>query len=148
ISADFLDGTTLQGTVTLSNQPARVNIAAPAAGPLRQLRSRLDAGQILETDGAWDFYRTHTFAGPEQVAATTWISGALEGLGQACVGDYVQSTANGPKRILLQRAVDAYERLKVLRPNDAGLETRQLFCRGRLQIGERRFAEAVVSLEA
>lgn len=148
LSADFLDGSTLQGTVTLGSQPARVSIAAPAPGPLKQLRTRLDAGQILETDGAWDFYRTHTFTGADRIAATTWIAGALEGLGQACVGDYVQSTANGPKRILLQRAVDAYERLKVLRPNDTGLETRQLFCRGRLQVAERRFADAAATLEA
>jgi superkiller protein 3 len=102
----------------------------------------------LGPDGAWDFYRGHTFAGPERAAATTLITAALEGLGQACVGDYVQSTANGPKRVLLQRAVDAYERLKTLRPNDQGLEVRQSFCLGRLQIAERHFAEAVVTLQA
>lgn len=148
LSADFTDGTTLQGTVTLGNVPASVSIRPPPPSLLTQLKTRLDAGQVLEANGAWDFYRGHTFAAAEQVAATTLITGALEGMGQACVGDYVQSTANGPKRILLQRAVDAYERLKMLRPNDPGLEVRQIFCRGRLQIAGRRFAEAVVTLEA
>ncbi|MBZ5625211.1 MAG: caspase family protein [Acidobacteriia bacterium] len=147
IAADFVDGTTIQGTVTLGNAPGRVSMVPPAPSLLTQLRTRLDAGQVLEANGAWDFYRSHTFAGAEQIAATTWITGALEGLGQACVGDYVQSTANGPKRAMLERAVDAYEKLKLLRPNDSGLEVRQLFCRGRLQIAERRFAEAAVTLE-
>ena len=146
-SADFADGSTLQGTVTLGNLPATVSIAPPPPSPLTQLKTRLAAGQVLEPDGAWDFYRGHTFSGTERPAATTLITAALEGMGQACVGDYVQSTANGPKRVLLQHAVDAYERLKVLRPNDQGLEVRQIFCRGRLQIAERRFAEAAVTLE-
>jgi uncharacterized caspase-like protein/tetratricopeptide (TPR) repeat protein len=146
-SADFADGSTLQGTVTLGNLPATVSIAPPPPSPLTQLKTRLAAGQVLEPDGAWDFYRGHTFSGTERPAATTLIAAALEGMGQACVGDYVQSTANGPKRVLLQHAVDAYERLKVLRPNDQGLEVRQIFCRGRLQIAERRFAEAAVTLE-
>jgi tetratricopeptide (TPR) repeat protein len=148
LSADFTDGTTLQGTVTLGSVPARVSIARPPPSLLTQLKARLDAGQVLVPNGAWDFYRGHTFAGAEQIAATTLITSALESLGQSCVGDYVQSTANGPKRVLLQRAVDAYERLKVLRPKDPGLEVRQIFCRGRLQIAERRFAEAVVTLES
>jgi tetratricopeptide (TPR) repeat protein len=47
----------------------------------------------------------------------------------------------------LQRSVDAYERLLVLRPNDSSAQVRQLFCRGRLQIAEGRFAEAIVTLE-
>lgn len=147
-SADFADGSTLQGTVTLGNLPATVTIAPPPPSLLTQLKTRLDADRVLGPDGAWDFYRGHTFAGPERAAATTLITAALEGLGQACVGDYVQSTANGPKRVLLQRAVDAYERLKTLRPNDQGLEVRQSFCLGRLQIAERHFAEAVVTLQA
>jgi hypothetical protein len=147
-SADFTDGSTLQGTVTLGNVPATVRIAPPPPSLLTQLKTRLAAGRVLGPDGAWEFYRSNTFRGPEQAAATSLISAALEGMGQACVGDYVQSTANGPKRLLLEAAVDAYERLKMLRPNDPGLEVRQIFCRGRLQIAERRFAEAVATLQA
>jgi Flp pilus assembly protein TadD len=44
--------------------------------------------------------------------------------------------------------VDAFDHLQTLRPNDASIETRKLFCRGRLQIADGRFAEAVVTLEA
>ena len=136
----------MNGTVTLGNLPARATIVSPA-GPLAQLRERLNAGRVLEANGAWDYYRTQRFPGPAQAAATALIGGALEALGQACVSDYVQSTATGLKRAMLQRAVDAYERLRVLRPDNPTIETRQLFCQGRLQIAESRFAEAVVTLE-
>jgi tetratricopeptide (TPR) repeat protein len=148
LSADFTDGSTLQGAVTLGNVPATVSIAPPPPSLLTQLKARLAAGRLSGPDGAWEFYRSNTFRGPEQAAATSLISAALEGMGQACVADYVQSTANGPKRVMLEAAVDAYERLKMLRPNDPGLEVRQVFCRGRLEIAERRFAEAVVTLQA
>jgi Flp pilus assembly protein TadD len=53
----------------------------------------------------------------------------------------------GPKQMMLRRAVDAYDRLRTLRPNDAGLRMRGLFCQGRLQIAQERFPEAVVTLE-
>jgi len=146
-SADFPDGASLDGTITLSNLPARVTIASPAASPLGQLRERLNAGRVLEPNGAWDFYRAQNFSGPAKVAATALISGAVEELGQACVSDYVQSTATGLKRALLARSVDAYARLLVLRPGDSSLEARRLFCTGRLEIAEGRFSEAVVTLE-
>ena len=146
-SADFPDGATLDGTVTLGNNPARVTIASPAASPLAQLRARIRAGQVLEPNGAWDYYRGQNFTGPAKVTATALLSGATEELGQACVNDYVQSTASGLKRELLARSVDAYARLLTLRPKDAGLQARQLFCRGRLLIAEGRFSEAVVTIE-
>ena len=47
---------------------------------------------------------------------------------------------------MLRRAVAAYERLQTLRPNDPEIETRRIFCRGRLQIAEGQFADAVTSL--
>ena len=148
VAADFADGTTLEGTVTLGPNPATVNIAPPPPSLLSQLRSRIAARRVLETGGAWEFYRSNSFPVGDQVAAKTMISGALEELGQACVGDYVQSTAAGPKRILLEHAVDAYDRLKTLRPDDPGIAVRRTFCQGRLEIAERRFDEAVKTLEA
>ena len=48
---------------------------------------------------------------------------------------------------MLQRALDAFDRLQTMRPNDPSIETRKLFCRGRLLIAENRFAEAMVVLE-
>jgi len=146
-AADFTDGSTLAGTVTLGSLPANVRIAPPAASLLGQLRSRVQSGAILGQNGAWEFYRNSKFTPGEQVAARTLITSALEGVGQACVGDYVQSTSNAPKRVLLQNATDAYAGLKTLRPNDRSVELRRVFCQGRLLIAERRFAEAVKTLE-
>jgi tetratricopeptide (TPR) repeat protein len=115
---------------------------------LAQLRARIAAGRVLGADGAWEFYRSNTFPANEQPTASALIAAALESLGQACVGDYVRSTATGPKRLLLQAAVDAFDRLKQLRPNDRGIEVRETFCRARLEIAQRKFAEAVNTLQA
>jgi uncharacterized caspase-like protein/Flp pilus assembly protein TadD len=145
-SADFPDGSTLNGAVTLPDAPARVTIAPPGPSPMGQLRAHVKAGRVLEPNGAWELYRSQAFAGPERAAAQNVMAGALEEYGQACVGDYVQSTSTGLKRAMLQRALDAFDRLQTMRPNDASIETRKLFCRGRLLIAESRFAEAVVVL--
>jgi tetratricopeptide (TPR) repeat protein len=117
-SADFPDGSTLNGTVTLHEMPARVAIAPPPPSALTQ------------------------------AAADARLAATLEEAGQACVSDYVQSTAVGLKRAMLQRAVDAFAALRTLRPADSSIETRQLFCRGRVLIADSRFAEAVPLLEA
>lgn len=146
-SADFPNGSSINGAVTLPEAPARVTIATPVPSPLAQLRARINAGRLLEPNGAWEFYRNQTFAETERAAAGALIAGALEGAGQACVSDYVQSTATGLKRAMLERAVAAFDRLQTLRPADPSIETRKLFCRGRLLIADRRFAEAVVLLE-
>jgi len=75
------------------------------------------------------------------------MSGGLEEIGQGCVNDYVQSTSVGPKKLMLRRAVDAYERLQQLRPDDPSIEARKKFCEGRLQIANGQFAIAVASLQ-
>ena len=146
-SADFPDGVTLDGAVTLSGVPARTTIVSPAAAPLGQLRQRIRAGQVLETGGAWEYFRAHTFTGAERAAAAELVTGALEELGQACIGDYVQSTAQGSKELMLQRAIAAYDRLLMLYPNHAGYQMRSMFCHARLDIAQQRYAEAIVSLE-
>jgi Flp pilus assembly protein TadD len=147
-AADFPDGSNLHGSVTLSEAPARVNIAPPPASALAQLRDRINAGRVLEPAGAWDYYRNQTFPVADRAAASALIGGALEELGQTCVGDYVQSTVTGLKRAMLSRAVDAFERLQTLRPGDGSVEVRKQFCRGRLLIAENRFGEAVTTLES
>lgn len=146
-SADFPDGTTLDGTVTLGNSPARVAIAPQGPGLLSRLRARLDSGMVLQPNGAWEFYRSQSFPGSDQTAATTLVTTALEELGQACVSDYVQSTDSGLKRLMLQRAVGAFERLTTLRPNDSATEVKKLFCMGRLQIAQGQLTEAVATLQ-
>lgn len=82
------------------------------------------------------------------LAGTERRAAELETAGQACVADYVASTAAGPKRALLQKAVESLTELRQLRPWDATVETRRLFCLGRLQIAAGEFAEAERSLRA
>ncbi len=72
----------------------------------------------------------------------------LEAAGQACVADYVASTTAGPKKALLAKAVESLGLLRQLRPYDASIETRRLFCLGRLQIASNEFGAAVESLQA
>lgn len=145
-SADFPDGATLDGRITLGTAPARVIIAPPTAGALAQMRRLIDAGRILQPDGAWPFYRSLNLPESARGSAGAMIGAALEEIGQACVSDYVQSTAIGPKNIMLRTAVEAYSSLRSLRPNDSSLEARRLFCAGRLEIAEGRFSEAVTTL--
>ncbi|HWB95238.1 MAG TPA: tetratricopeptide repeat protein [Bryobacteraceae bacterium] len=146
-SADFPDGSSLNGTVVLPEAPSRVTIAPPAASAMAQLRARVNAGQVLGANGAWELYRTQTFAGADRFAAEALMAGVLEEYGQACVSDYVQSMATGLKRAMLQRAVEAFGRLQTMRPNEPSIEARKLFCQGRMLIEETRFAEAITVLQ-
>jgi predicted Zn-dependent protease len=140
-SADFPDGSSLNGGLNLPQAPARVAIAPPAASPLAQLRRR------IQSDDAWDFYRRQSFNERDRAAAAALMASALEQIGQACVSDYVQSTATSLKRVMLERAVEAFDRLQTLRPNDPTIETRKLFCQGRVLIAQSRFAEAIATLQ-
>lgn len=134
-------------------------LLAPAAGPLLdlnelagvsvvQLQTLVQRGAILGTGGAWEFYQKQKFPDRHRALASAIIAGGLENLGQACVNDYVQSTANGLKRAMLLTAVDGYEALKTLRPNDRSIDARQKFCLGRAQIAGNQFAEAEQNLRA
>jgi Flp pilus assembly protein TadD len=146
LSADIEPGKTLEGKFTVSASASLMKIPQIPATPLSQLLRRIASGQILETAGAWDFYRAQNFPGTQHAAASAFLGAALEELGQACVSDYVQSTEIGPKKAMLRRASAAYERLRVLRPNDPGLEARALFCQARLQIADSQFESALVTL--
>jgi Flp pilus assembly protein TadD len=146
LSADIEPGRTVEGKFTVSASASLMKIPQVPATPLSQLLSRIASGQILETAGAWDFYRAQNFTGPQHAAASAFLRATLEELGQACVSDYVQSTELGPKKAMLRRASAAYERLRVLRPNDAGLESRALFCQARLQIADNQFESVIVTL--
>ena len=144
VSADLPDGTILGGTIVARSGVNRVNIQPPDTERLIQLRTRIQGGQALE---AWDSYASQPFPASQRAVAAALMSDGLEDLGQACVSDYVQSTATGPKKAMLRRAVAAYERLQTFRPNDPAIETWKVFCRGRLQIADGQFADAVTSLQ-
>lgn len=115
---------------------------------LAALKSLVKSNRLLQPNGAWDFYRSHSFGSREEQAdAEALVITALEDAGQACVGDYVQSTAFGLKHDMLQRAVEAFARLQMLHPDDRGIQARAVFCKARLQIAEDRFSEALATLD-
>lgn len=115
---------------------------APAIALLR-LRDSIRAGNILNQGGAWEQYR----AGFTQSAeATTLIMGALEDTGMECVSDYVQSTTNALKRPMFVRSAEAFKLLGTLRPGDASLQAKSLFCRARAHIAANEFEPAVTAL--
>jgi Flp pilus assembly protein TadD len=144
VSADLPDGTIAGGTVTWKSGVNRINIAPPLTDRLNQLRTQIQSGHVQE---AWNSYTRQQFPPSERAAAAAFMGDVLEEAGQSCVNDYVQSMATGPKKAMLRRAVDAYDRLQLLRPNDPEIETRKIFCRGRLQIADGQFADAVTSLQ-
>lgn len=148
IAADFPDGTSFEGSFTLASGEGRLKVTKPSPGALLPLQARIAAGRILEADGAWEYYRSQRFVGAQRAAASAMMRAALETVGQACVGDYVQSTQLGPKGRMLRQAVEAYSRLEQLIPGETKVRAKRLFCLGRLLIAEAKFAEAVDSLQA
>ncbi|MGH9630628.1 MAG: caspase family protein [Bryobacteraceae bacterium] len=115
---------------------------------LFRLQTLIRQGKLLGPDGAWQFYKSQAFSVEQRPAVDSMIAAALEGAGQECVNDYVQSTGAGLKRAMLQRAVEAYGLLRTMRPADRGLEARHAFCQGRAQIASGEFNAAEQSLRA
>jgi tetratricopeptide (TPR) repeat protein len=72
---------------------------------------------------------------------------ALEDAGMECVSDYVQSTTNALKRPMFLRAAEAFTALKTLRPADASLEAKALFCQGRAHVAANEFPQAIQVLK-
>jgi len=95
-----------------------------------------------DVKAAWERFRTQAWTDQQRPMAAARMAQALEDSGQACVSDYVQSTTIALKAAMFQRAAESFRILHSLRPEDASLEARALFCQGRAQIAGGRFAEA------
>ncbi len=147
LSADLLEGVTLEGSFTMPAAPSRIELAKPGMSALARLQSLIAAGQVLEPGGAVDFFRAQPFSAAQRPAALALLTAAVEEAGQACVQDYVQSTQVGLKKVMLRRGAEAFARLQLLRPYDTAIEARKLFCQGRLQVAEGQFASAVATLQ-
>jgi Flp pilus assembly protein TadD len=147
LAIDFPTGQSLEQVLSITS-PQTLQIDRLPGYSLVRLDALVRAGKVLDAGGAWDYYSKTEFAPFAKPAADAMMTGALEEMGQACVGDYVQSTAAGLKGRMLLNAVQAYDRLKKLRPADRGIEARRVFCQGRAEIAQGKFAEAVNSLNA
>lgn len=143
ITAQFPSGAPLEGSIRLNAPTSQLTLRPPAA--LSPLERQVAAGQFRQALSA---FAQQKLSRDEKATAQSRLEAAIESQAQACVSDYVQSTAVGPKAPLLERAVAAFEALKTLRPSDPALETRRLFCQGRLDIASSRFDAAVTNLRA
>jgi len=148
IAIDLPGGQSLEQTVNVSAATNALEVNQMADVPLVKLQRLIRSGSILDNGGAWDFYNSQPWDAATRPAAQVQIASALEGLGQACVNDYVQSTTNALKRAMLLRAVAGYEALRKLRPDDPALESKLKFCLARAQIAGNQFALAEKNLRA
>ena len=136
----------LSGQFSLAPAQTTLDLNLAPEYALARLQGLVRRGRVLDAGGAWDLYRSLTIAPELKSLADALIVAGLEDTGQACVNDYVQSTAGGLKRAMLLRAVDAYQKLKAFRPSDTSVVTKEKFCQGRAEIAAGQFAAAVESL--
>lgn len=142
VSLDLPGAESYEETVTVIGRQNLLNLEQLPGVPLVHLRQLVGQGTILGQNGALAYFRSQTFSPERKAEADAVIAGALEGLGQECVSDYVLSTTGGLKGPMLARAADAFGELRALRPFDRSIEARQKFCRARAQIAGGQFAEA------
>lgn len=137
------NGQVLDQSLTIKSGQNALNLQQSPEFALVRLRASIRSGDILGQGGAWDQYRSN-FA--QSAEATALIMGALEDTGMACVSDYVQSTTNSLKRPMFLRAAEAFKLLGTLRPGDASLQAKSLFCQARAQIAANEFEPAITAL--
>jgi uncharacterized caspase-like protein/Flp pilus assembly protein TadD len=111
-----------------------------------RLKASIRSGNIVGNGGAWDHYRSQTYAPSQAPLASALMMSALEDAAMECVSDYVQSTTNGLKRPMFLRSVEAFKALSTLRPGDKSLNAKALFCQARAQIAGNEFTQAIDSL--
>jgi uncharacterized caspase-like protein/Flp pilus assembly protein TadD len=141
LSADLPGaGGQLEQALALKAGENAIDLRAFPEFALLRIRASIREGDVL---GAWDRYRGQ--ASPD-AASTASIMGALEDTGMECVSDYVQSTTNSLKRAMFLRSADAFQALGTLRPGDASLRAKSLFCQARAHIAANEIPQAIEGL--
>jgi len=125
--------------------------AATRSSPLvAQIKQAMARGAVLEPDGGWALYERlirETPSEPQRPGIETSLSVALETIGQQAINSYVNSSVSDLTPDLFRRGAVAFSRLKMLRPSDAQLEPKHLFCEGRALIIENRAKDAIEVLK-
>jgi uncharacterized caspase-like protein/Flp pilus assembly protein TadD len=146
ISVDLPGNESYEQPLTLAAGQNALDLLKSSEFALLRLKASIRRGNVIGTGGAWEQYRAQTFAPSESAAATALIMAALEDTGMECVSDYVQSTTNALKRPMFLRAAEAFRNLGTLRPGDASLQAKTLFCQGRAHIAVNEIPEAIQAL--
>jgi tetratricopeptide (TPR) repeat protein len=146
LSADLPSSDTLEHALTLSAGPNAVALHDFPEYALLQMKADIRRGNVLGQGGAWERYRSQSFPPAQQPAAAALIAAALEDTGMECVSDYVQSVTNALKRPMFLRSAEAFTALGTLRPGDASLQAKALFCQARAHIAANEFPQAIQAL--
>ena len=120
-----------------------LDVATAPALAMARLERVIASGDL---DTAWERFRTQAWTVEQRPAATARMAAALEDAGQACVADYVQSNSVGLKAAMFQRAARSFRLLETLRPGEASVRARGLFCQARAEIATGKLAEAEENL--
>ncbi|HXG94940.1 MAG TPA: tetratricopeptide repeat protein [Blastocatellia bacterium] len=113
---------------------------------ISQIKETLARKQVLEPAGSWALYQrliTEMPNEPQRASIETALSSALEEIGQRAINDYVNASIADLAPDVFRRGAEAFARLKMLRPADAQIEPKHLFCEGRALISESRSKEAI-----
>jgi tetratricopeptide (TPR) repeat protein len=146
LSVDLPGAEQFEQSLTVKAGQNTVDLEKSPEFALLRLKASIRSGNIVGAGGAWEQYRAQTFAPSQAPAASALMMGALEDTGMECVSDYVQSTTNALKRPMFLRSAEALKALATLRPGDASLNAKALFCQARAQIAANEFPQAIESL--
>ncbi|HKE22278.1 MAG TPA: caspase family protein [Bryobacteraceae bacterium] len=158
LSVDPPGGETITRRISLAAGRTRMslNIAmtktpeAPNSPLVVSIRQAIVAGNILDAKGAWELYQRlirQSPGEPERAALETSLSLALEETGQRTINEYLQAPLTELRRDTFHRAAQAFSDLEMLRPGDAQLQAKRLFCTGRALVIDGKFPQAVAALE-
>jgi Flp pilus assembly protein TadD len=143
ISVDLPGNEPFEQPISLTAGENALDLRKSPEFALLRMKASIRAGHVVGAGGAWEQYRAQTFPPAQSAAATALIMAALEDTGMECVSDYVQSTTNALKRPMFLRAAEAFTSLRTLRPADASLQAKALFCQGRAHIAADEFPQAI-----
>jgi Flp pilus assembly protein TadD len=146
ISIDVPGTEPFEQPITLAAGQQTLDLAQSPEFALVRLKAKIRSGNVLGPGGAWEDYRTQKFGPAQSAVATALIMTALEDTGMECVSDYVQSTSSGLNRPMFLRSAEAFKLLGTLRPGDASLQAKALFCQGRAHVAAGEFTEALKAL--
>jgi tetratricopeptide (TPR) repeat protein len=150
----FAQTVSLAGARTvLDLQAALPASAGKQSSPLiAQIRQELSRANVLENGGAWDIYKrmiADAPTEPQRQSVEIALSTVLEEIGQQAINEYVRSPeeVSTLRRNLFPRGAKAFNCLLKLRPQDQIVESKKLFCDGRVLIDDGKTKEAIPVLQ-
>lgn len=133
-----------------ASSTANTNTSVKSSPLVADIKQALSRKLVLEPSGAWSLYEKMVKDSPREPQRNdieVELSAALEEIGQQAINDYVRLPLSSLKPDSFTRAAAAFGLLQTLRPNDAQLAERRLFCEGRALLMQGRIDEAISRLQ-